>query len=75
MARIARIEALGYPHHVIQRGNRSQKVFFRAEDKQAYIDILKLQKELFGFEVWAYCLMDNHVHVIVVNVHVKMYQL
>ncbi|MFP4472495.1 MAG: transposase [Candidatus Omnitrophota bacterium] len=66
MARIARIEALDYPHHVIQRGNRSQEVFFSEEDKQSYMDILKLQKELFGFEVWAYCLMDNHVHLIVV---------
>lgn len=66
MARIARIEVLNCPHHVIQRGNRSQDVFFSEEDKKFYIDILKLQKKLFGFEVWAYCLMDNHVHLIIV---------
>ncbi len=66
MARIARIEALDYPHHVIQRGNRNQDTFFSNQDKAEYLKILKLQKELFGFEVWAYCLMENHVHLIVV---------
>jgi len=54
------------PHHVIQRGNRRQKVFFVEEDKRTYLDILKLQAKIFGLEIWAYCLMDNHVHLIVV---------
>jgi len=51
---------------VIQRGNRRQKVFFHEKDKEAYLSILKLQARLFDLEVWAYCLMDNHVHLIVV---------
>jgi len=66
MPRIARVEAVGYPHHVMQRGNRSQKVFFSDKDKEEYLKILKLQSEIFGIEVWAYCLMDNHVHLIIV---------
>lgn len=66
MVRIARVEAVGEPHHVIQRGNRRQKVFFREEDKRQYLKILNLQSRLFGLDVWAYCLMDNHVHLIVV---------
>jgi putative transposase len=66
MPRIARVEAVGFPHHVIQRGNRRQKVFLRRTDKQEYLNILKLQAELFDLKVWAYCLMDNHVHLIVV---------
>lgn len=66
MPRIARVVAVDEPHHVIQRGNRRQNVFFKAEDKQEYLNILRLQSKLFGLEVWAYCLMDNHVHLIVV---------
>ena len=66
VARMARVEATGEPHHVIQRGNRSQKVFLKEEDKAEYLKILNLQSKLFGLEVWAYCLMDNHVHLIVV---------
>jgi putative transposase len=66
MVRIARVEALGHPHHVIQRGNRRQNVFIRQEDKKEYLKILDLQAKLFGLKVWAYCLMDNHVHLIVV---------
>ena len=66
MARMSRVVAVGTPHHVIQRGNRRQNVFLKAEDKAEYLKILKLQSELFGLQVWAYCLMDNHVHLIVV---------
>jgi len=66
MPRIARVVAVGEPHHVIQRGNRRQIVFFHDGDKQAYLKILKLHSRLFEFQVWAYCLMDNHVHLIIV---------
>ena len=65
MARLARVIAVGHPHHVIQRGNRCQKVFFNETDKKKYLEILDLQAKLFELEVWAYCLMDNHVHLIV----------
>lgn len=66
MVRIARVEAVDEPHHVIQRGNRRQKVFIRAGDQGEYLKILKLQCDLFSLEIWAYCLMGNHVHLIVV---------
>ncbi len=66
MSRIQRIEIIDYPYHVIQRGNRNQNVFIKEGDKEKYLDILKIQIDLFGLEVWAYCLMDNHVHLIVV---------
>ncbi len=66
MGRIARVEAINYPHHVIQRGNRRQNVFIKPEDKDEYLKILNLQSKLFGLKIWAYCLMDNHVHLIVV---------
>ncbi len=66
MARIARVVGVGLPHHVMQRGNRRQEVFFDKEDRLEYLRLLKEQGERFGLKVWAYCLMDNHVHLIVV---------
>ncbi len=65
MPTFPRLEFPGYPYHVIQRGNRSQKVFLRPSDKDCYLAILKLQCQFFNVDVWAYCLMDNHVHLIV----------
>jgi putative transposase len=66
MPRMARLVVPGYPHHVTQRGNRRQKTFFRADDYRAYLDLLADEKDKAGVEVWAYCLMPNHVHLIVV---------
>lgn len=66
MVKLARVVAAGIPYHVIQRGNRRQKVFFKEEDKRIYLDILALQSRIYGLKVWAYCLMDNHVHLVVV---------
>ncbi len=66
MARIARIVVPGLPHHVIQRGNRRQKVFFSDEDKLLYLKILRAQAEKKSLQFLAYCLMDNHVHFIVI---------
>ncbi|MCA9399546.1 MAG: transposase [Candidatus Omnitrophica bacterium] len=66
MARIARIVGEGLPHHIVQRGNRRQDVFFSEDDKKQYLEMLYEQKRKYGLEVWSYCLMDNHVHLIVV---------
>lgn len=66
MPRIARVVLPGYPHHIIQRGNRSQKVFFSGQDKRIYIEILRDHSLKAGLTFWAYCLMDNHVHLIAV---------
>lgn len=66
MPRIARIIAPGYPHHVTQRGNNRMTVFFDDEDRQTYLDILSLYAQKNSLQVWAYCLMDNHLHLLVV---------
>lgn len=66
MARIPRIVIPGYPHHIVQRGNRRQIVFFSDLDKNAYIQYLLEATIHFGIDIWAYCLMDNHVHLIAV---------
>lgn len=65
-ARQARLVAGGMPHHVIQRGNRRQKVFFESRDREFYLQLLEEKTKKYKMEVWAYCLMDNHVHLIVV---------
>lgn len=65
-ARQARLVAGGMPHHVIQRGNRRQKVFFENRGREFYLQLLEEKTKKYKMEVWAYCLMDNHVHLIVV---------
>ena len=66
MARIARFVVPGLPHHVTQRGNRRERVFFGDEDYELYRDLLSSQCRKQGVAVWAYCLMPNHVHLILV---------
>ena len=65
MPRVARIVIPGCPHHVTQRGNNRQDVFFADDDRRAYLRILSQQAHRFGLGVLAYCLMTNHVHLIV----------
>lgn len=64
MPRIARIIAPGYPHHVTQRGNNRMTVFFDDEDRQTYLDILSVYAQKNSLQIWAYCLMDNHLHLL-----------
>ena len=66
MARMARAVAPGVAHHVTQRGNRRQKVFFEDGDYARYRELLAEGCKAAGVEVWAYCLMPNHVHLILV---------
>jgi putative transposase len=65
MARIARVVAPRLPHHVTQRGNRRAPVFFGAEDHQLYRRLIAAAARRAGAEIWAYCLMPDHVHPIV----------
>ena len=66
MARLARVVAVDVPHHVTQRGNRRQQVFFCDEDYEAYKLLLAEGCRAAVVKVWAYCLMPNHVHLILV---------
>jgi putative transposase len=66
MARMARVVIPNIPHHITQCGNRSQKVFFSNKDKIAYLNLLHKHAKGTGLTFWAYCLMDNHVHLIAV---------
>ena len=67
MARLARVVVPGYPHHITQHGNRRQKVFFRESDYSCYLDLLREWCGHENIEIWAYCLMMNHVHLIVTS--------
>jgi putative transposase len=64
MARLARLVVPGLPHHVTQRGNRREAIFFEDGDQEIYCDMLAEQLRKSDVEVWAYCLMPNHVHLI-----------
>ena len=66
MARIARVIVSGLPHHVTQRGNGRRKVFFSDADYARYRDLLARHCKAAGVEIWAWCLMPNHVHLLLV---------
>lgn len=66
MARIARIVIPKVPHHVTQRGNRRLPVFFSDEDRAAYIQLLQKACAEHSTRCLAWCLMDNHIHLILV---------
>ncbi len=63
---MARVVVPGYPHHITQRGNRRQKTFFCEGDYQTYIELMSEWTTRCGVEIWAYCLIPNHIHLIAV---------
>lgn len=64
MARLPRLVVPGSPHHIIQRGNNRQPVFFAESDYTCYLRWLKESAEQHGCRVHAYVLMTNHVHLL-----------
>jgi putative transposase len=66
MARLARVVIPGYPHHVTQRGNGGARTFFSDADYALYRDLLGEHCRAAGVEIWAWCLMPNHVHLVLV---------
>jgi putative transposase len=66
MARKPRVVIPNFPHHITQRGNRRQKTFFSDDDYKAYLQTVAIEKKSAGVDIWAYCLMPNHVHLVAV---------
>ena len=64
MPRIARAVAAGFPHHIVQRGNNKEKVFFNKKDREKYLSLLKKYSDKWESPILAYCLMGNHVHLL-----------
>jgi putative transposase len=66
MPRVARLVVPDIPHHVTQRGNRRGTVFFSDPDRHAYLSLLRAYATRQSVEILAYCLMTNHIHLVVV---------
>lgn len=66
MPRVARIVVSGVPHHVTQRGNNRQDVFFVDDDRALYLKILTEESQRHGLAILGYCLMTNHTHLVAV---------
>ena len=66
MVRIARVVAPSIPHHITQRGNRRMETFFSEADYREYLYLMAEWCNRCKVQVWSYCLMPNHVHLIVV---------
>lgn len=64
MVRIARVVMPGWPHHVTQRGNHRQTVFFDDGDRKVYLELLAKYKCIHHIALVGYSLMSNHVHKI-----------
>jgi len=65
MPRGARVAVAQCPHHIVQRGHNRRVVFVTDEDRVSYLETLAEFREQLGLKVYAYCLMTNHVHMIV----------
>lgn len=66
MPRLPRTVIAGLPHHVTQRGNRRESIFFTDDDREIYLSWLKEYADKHQVEVLAYCMMTNHIHLIAV---------
>ena len=55
----------GLIYHIINRGNNRQAIFLEDEDYRRYLSFLYHYKLKFGFKIYAFCLMTNHVHLLI----------
>ena len=75
MARKPRVEFAGAFYHVICRGNQRQRIFHSDADRRYYLDRLEHYRERYGFTVYAYVLMANHVHLLIESGRVPLSKL
>jgi putative transposase len=66
VARLARVVAVGVPHHITQRGNAQRFALQDEADRKVYLDLLRQSAELHGIALIGYCLMSNHVHLVAI---------
>ena len=64
MPRLARAKSRSGVYHIVVRGINRQDIFYDDEDRGVYLDRLARYKKECGFEIYAYCLMSNHVHLL-----------
>jgi REP-associated tyrosine transposase len=66
MARLARVVAVDVAHHVTQRGNRREYILSSDAERMVYLDLVRQAVQLYPLSLIGYCLMSNHVHLIVI---------
>ncbi len=66
MPRLSRTVFAGVPHHITQRGNRRESVFFTDDDRNVYLGWLREYSAKYAVDILAYCLMTNHIHLVAV---------
>jgi putative transposase len=66
MSRQRRVVLPGCPHHITQRGNNRRPVFFDERDREVYLALLARFTAQYSLTILGFCLMTNHVHLIVV---------
>jgi putative transposase len=66
VARLARAVAVDFPYHIAHRGNHREDIFATPGDRRSYLDLLAEGARRWGTDIWAYCLMTNHVHLLAV---------
>ncbi|MEP7353531.1 MAG: transposase [Acidobacteriota bacterium] len=66
MSRFARVVVPDCPHHVTQRGNARRDVFSSVTDRHVYLELLQQYSQHYGLGILGYCLMSNHVHLVVI---------
>ena len=66
MPRLARAIAVGCAHHITQRGNNREDVFFVDDDRRVYLQTLAEEAAKYKLELLGYCLMTNHVHLVAI---------
>ena len=66
LVRLALVVLPGIPHHITQRGVRSMRIIFNKDDRIQYLNFLYTAGNLFEIDYFAYCLMDNHVHIVAI---------
>lgn len=66
MARLALVVAVDVAHHVTQRGNRREYILSSDAERMVYLDLLRQALQLYPLSLIGYCLMSNHVHLIVI---------
>ncbi|MFH2068480.1 MAG: transposase [Candidatus Omnitrophota bacterium] len=71
MPRIARIIIENYPHHVTQRGINRSEIFLDNSDRRLFLANMKELSTRFNVKIWAYCLMQNHFHLLLIPLDSK----